>query len=77
MAKPNKKVDNNKVNMTKPAQAKTSTAGDNATRGKTTRSDYAGHKNPNYILYTDYYGDVYAKYVGPYEGFIAYFYLGS
>ena len=27
--------------------------------------------NPNYILYTDYYGDVYAKYVGPYDGYIA------
>ena len=37
-----------------------------------TRSDFAGSTNPNYILYTDYYGDVYAKYVGPYDGYIAY-----
>ena len=41
-------------------------------RSKTTRSDFAGINNPNYILYTDYYGDVYAKYVGPYDGSIAY-----
>ena len=61
-----------KVNKTKPAQVKTSTAEGNATRGKTTRSDFARTNNPNYILYTDYYGDVYAKYVGPYDGYIAY-----
>ena len=72
VTKPKKKVDNIKVNRTKPAQAKTTTADGNATRGKTTRSDFTGHNNPNYILYTDYYGDVYAKYVGPYDGFIAY-----
>ena len=56
----------------KPAQAKTPIADGNATRGKTTRSDFAGHNNPNYFLYVDYYGDVYAKYVGPYDGYIAY-----
>ena len=67
-----KKVDNTKVNRTKHAKVKTSTAGVNATRGKPTRSDFAGTNNPNYILYTDYYGDVCAKYVGPYDGYIAY-----
>ena len=69
VAKAKKKKSNDKA---KPAQAKTSIAGGDATRGKTTRSDFAGHNNPNYILYVDYYGDVYAKYVGPYDGFIAY-----
>ena len=72
VAKAKKKVDNNKENMTKLAQDKTSTASGNATRGKTTCSDFAGHNIPNYILYTDYYGDVYAKYVGPYDGYISY-----
>ena len=72
VVKAKKKVANTKVNMTKPAQVKTTTAEGNATRGKTTRSDFAGTNNPNYILYTDYYGDVYAKYVGPYDGYIAY-----
>ena len=65
------------MNRTKPAQVKTTTVDGNATRGKTTRSDFAGHNNPNYILYTDYYGDVYAKYVGPYDGYIAYSIWGS
>ena len=56
----------------KPTQAKTPITSGNATRGKTTRSDFAGHNNPNYILYVAYYGDVYAKYVGPYDGYIDY-----
>jgi len=72
VAKAKSKKSNNKENKTKPAQAKTSIAGGNATRGKTTRSDFAGHNNPNYILYVDYYGDVYAQYVGPYDGYIDY-----
>ena len=60
-----------KKNKAKPAQAKTPIAGGNAIRGKTTRSDFAGIANPHYILYVDYYGDVYAKYVGPYDGYVA------
>ena len=72
VAEPKKKVSNNKKIKTKPAQAETSIAGGSATRGKTTRSDFAGHNNPNYILYVDYYGDVYAQYVGPYDGYIDY-----
>ena len=59
VAKAKKKVDNTKVNRTKSAQVKTTTAESNATRGKTTHSDFAGTNNPNYILYTIYYGDVY------------------
>ena len=56
----------------KPAQAKKSTiASGDATRSKTTRNDFAGIANPHYILYVDYYGDVYAKYVGPYDGYVA------
>ena len=50
-----------KTNRTKPAMAKNPTAEGNATRGKTPRSDFAGTNNPNYILYTDYYGDVEVK----------------
>jgi len=56
----------------KPAQAKKNTiVGGNATRGKATRDDFAGKNNPNYALFRDNYGDVYAQYVGPYDGYIA------
>ena len=68
VAKAKKKKSNTKA---KPAQAKTPIASGNATRGKTTRSGFAGDANPHYILYVDYYGDVYAKYVGPYDGYVA------
>ena len=57
---------------TKPAQAKKNTiVGGDATRGKATHDDFAGIANPHYVLFRDYYGDVYAKYVGPYDGYIA------
>ena len=69
VAKAKKKKSNNKA---KPAQSKTPIASGSATRGKTTRSDFAGNANLHYILYVDYYGDVYAKYVGPYDGYVAY-----
>ena len=70
---PMAKKKKNKKMKDKPAQAKKTTiASSVATRGTTPRSDFAGHTNPNYILYVDYYGDVYAKYIGPYDGFIAY-----
>jgi hypothetical protein len=55
----------------KPAQAKQDVVGGNATRGKATHNDFAGLANPHYVLIRDYYGDVYAKYVGPYDGYIA------
>jgi hypothetical protein len=35
-------------------------------------NDFAGKYNPHYVLLRDYYGDVYAKYVGPYNGYIEY-----
>jgi hypothetical protein len=56
----------------KPAQAKKDpTVSGDATRGKATRDDHVGISNPHYVLFHDYYGDVYAKYVGPNDGFIA------
>jgi hypothetical protein len=42
-----------------------------ATRGKDTHDDFAGNANPNYVLFHDYYGDMYAKYVGPYDEYVA------
>jgi hypothetical protein len=35
-------------------------------------NDFAGKYNPHYVLLRDYYGDVYARYVGPYDGYIEY-----
>lgn len=35
-------------------------------------NNFAGKYNPHYVLLRDYYGDVYAKYVGPYDGYIEY-----
>lgn len=62
---------NKKKKKAKPSQVKkTDTSSKDAMRGNTTRSDFAGPANSNYILYTDCYGDVYAKYVGPYDGFM-------
>jgi hypothetical protein len=37
-----------------------------------THNDFAGKYNPHYVLLMDYYGDVYDKYVGPYDGYIEY-----
>ncbi|KAK1604547.1 hypothetical protein QYE76_028220 [Lolium multiflorum] len=42
-----------------------------APKGNTTNDDNAGNANPHYVLFKDYYGDVYAKYVGPYDGYVA------
>ena len=50
---------------------KTNISSGGATRGKTSRDDFAGKTNPHYILYVDYYGDVYAKFVGPRDVSIA------
>jgi hypothetical protein len=33
-------------------------------------TNFAGKYNPHYVLCRDYYGNVYAKYVGPYDGYI-------
>jgi hypothetical protein len=35
-------------------------------------NNFAGKYNPQYVLLKDYYGDVYAKYVGPFDGYIEY-----
>jgi hypothetical protein len=45
----------------KPAQAKK----DPIVGDKATRDELPGISNPHYVLFRDYYGDVYAKYVGP------------
>jgi hypothetical protein len=37
-----------------------------------THNNFAGKYNPHYVLLMDYYGEVYAKYVGPYDGFTEY-----
>ncbi|KAM0906965.1 hypothetical protein ACQ4PT_016441 [Festuca glaucescens] len=56
----------------KPAQEKKKVVnGGDASKGKATIDDHAGIANPHYVLLKDYYGDVYAKYVGPYDGYIA------
>ena len=67
-----KKKKNNKKKGKSPQANKDNIVGGNATRGKATYDDFAGITNPNYILYCDYYGDVYAKYVGPIDGYIDY-----
>ena len=66
-----KKNKKNKKKKAKVAQAKKDQGvGGNASKGKATHDNFAGITNPNYILYCDYYGDVYAKYVGPMDGYI-------
>ena len=56
----------------RPAQTKKSNiSSGGATRGKTTRDDFAGNDKPHYIFYVDYYGAVYAKFVGPRDVSIA------
>jgi hypothetical protein len=37
-----------------------------------THNNFARKYNPHYVLLRDYYGDAYAKYVGPYDGYIEY-----
>ena len=70
VAKAKKKKNKNKK-KTIPAQAKKNPiVGGEGTRGNTTPNDFAGIANPHYVLFRDYYGDVYAKYVGPIDGFV-------
>ena len=43
-----------------------------STSGKTmSHDDFAGSDNTHYVLMRDYYGDVYAQYVGPCDDYIA------
>ena len=66
-----------KKNITKkreiPAQEKTKTVigGNKASKGKATTNDHAGSNNPNYVLFKNGYGNICARYVGPYDGYIA------
>ena len=55
----------------KPEQARSiAIASGSVTRDTTTRNNSAGTNNPHYILFEDYYGVVYATYVGPNVDFI-------
>ena len=61
----------NKKNKTKNVQSKTSSAEKNVTKDKTNNIGFAGSHNPNYELFCDNYGDIYAYYVGPFDEYIA------
>ena len=65
-----KKNYNNKKAKSSQAKEKNVVGGD-VSKGKATRNDFAGLNNPNYVLFNDYYGNVYAQYVGPFDGYIA------
>ena len=45
--------------------------GNKAPKGNVPKNDHTGLDNPNYELFNSY-GNVYARYIGPYDGFIAY-----
>jgi hypothetical protein len=62
----------NAKRATPPLAKKITIPNGNATRGKPIRNDFAGDNNPNYALYINYYGNVCARYIGPYDGFINY-----
>ena len=65
--KPHKK---NNYRKEKPAQEKNKNVanGGKASKGKATSGDRTGPNN-HYDLFVDYYGDVYARYVGPRNGY--------
>ncbi|KAK1649003.1 hypothetical protein QYE76_066808 [Lolium multiflorum] len=65
--KPYKK---NNYKKEKPAQEKNKkvTNDGKASKGKATSGDRTGPNN-HYALFVDYYGDVYAEYVGPHNGY--------
>ncbi|KAK1616241.1 hypothetical protein QYE76_021758 [Lolium multiflorum] len=68
----NTKAKNANKKKAKPAQEKKIVINNGeASKGKTINDDGAGFANPHYVLFKDYYGDVYAKYVGPYDGYVA------
>src|SRR3954467_8184173 len=59
-------------NKEMPAQAKNKVFGGNkAPKGNVLKKDRTGLDDPNYELFNSY-GNVYARYIGPYDGFIAY-----
>ena len=55
-----------KKKKSKSDQPKTSTT----INDKTNYVGFSGANNPNYELFCDYYGDVYASYVGPFDSYI-------
>ncbi|KAM0887545.1 hypothetical protein ACQ4PT_028956 [Festuca glaucescens] len=60
-----------KKKKAKPAQEKKKVViGGDASKGKAINDDHAGIANPHYVLFKDYYDDVYAKYVGTYDSYI-------
>ncbi|KAK1696014.1 hypothetical protein QYE76_012711 [Lolium multiflorum] len=61
---------NNNYKKEKPAQEKNKkvTNDGKAPKGKATSGDRTGPNN-HYALFIDYYGDVYANYVGPHNGY--------
>jgi hypothetical protein len=66
----NRKSNNKKKEM--PAQAKNKVFGRNkAPKGNVPKKDHTGLDDSNYELFNSY-GNVYARYIGPYDGFIAY-----
>src|SRR3954466_15004308 len=67
-----KKKYNNKKDMPTQASSKMVFGGNKAPKGNVPKKDHTGLDNPHYELFTDYYGYVYARYVGPYDGYIAY-----
>ena len=70
---------NNKKEM--PAEAKNKVfGGKKAPKGNVPKKDHTGPENPkkdytgpnnHYVLFKNYYGEIYAKYDGPYDGYIA------
>jgi len=65
------KQNNNKKNAKSSQTKEKNVVGGDASKGKATRNDFAGLNNPNYVLFNDYYGNVHAQYVGPFDGYIA------
>jgi hypothetical protein len=66
-----KKKKNNKSEMPAQAKNKKVVGRNKASKGKVPINDHTGPNN-DYVLFKDYHGDIYAKYDGPYDGFIAY-----
>ena len=55
-----------------PAEAKNKNifGGNKAPKGNVPKKDHTGPSN-DYVLFKDYYGDVYVKYDGPNDGYVA------
>ena len=64
------KKNNYKKEMPAQENNKKVTNDGKAPKGKATSGDHTGPNN-HYVLFKDYYGDIYAKYDGPYDGYVA------